>query len=126
MIFVGSKVTAVRSEKGKKVSDIVDILLFLKRFIENNNNESVRTVENILKGKSGLYSGERDLFFNKLPYLNNLYTKISIEELYKDNLDINKKIVMKVIRTTLNAKDDYVYLPNNLKVSKEKLKLKFK
>lgn len=84
MIFVGSKVTAVRSEKGKKVSDIVDILLFLKRFIENNNNESVRTVENILKGKSGLYSGERDLFFNKLPYLNKLYTKISIEELYKD------------------------------------------
>ena len=83
MIFVGSKVTAVRSEKGKKVSDIVDILLFLKRFIENNNNESVRTVENILKGKSGLYSGERDLFFNKLPYLNKLYTKISIEELYK-------------------------------------------
>ena len=84
MIFVGSKVTAVRSEKGKKVSDIVDILLFLKRFIENNNNESVITVENILKGKSGLYSGERDLFFNKLPYLNKLYTKISIEELYKD------------------------------------------
>lgn len=84
MIFVGSKVTAVRNEKGKKVSDIVDILLFLNRFIENNNNESIRTVENILKGKSGLYSGDRDLFLNKLPYLNNIYTKISIEELYKD------------------------------------------
>ena len=46
-----------------------------------------------------------------------------LQDIYKDNLDINKKIVMKVIRTTLNAKDDYVYLPNNLKVSKEKLKL---
>lgn len=84
MIFVGSKVTAVRSEKGKKVSDIVDILLFLNRFIENKNNESIITVENILKGKSGLYSGDRDLFFNKLPYLNHLYTTTSIEELYKD------------------------------------------
>ena len=48
-----------------------------------------------------------------------------LQDIYKDNLDINKKIVMKVIRITLNAKDDYVYLPNNLKVSKEKLKLKF-
>lgn len=84
MIFVGSKVNAVRSEKGKKVSDIVDILLFLNRFIENNNNETMLTIENILKGKSGLYSGDRDLFLNKLPYLNTIYVKTSIEELYRD------------------------------------------
>lgn len=84
MIFVGSKVSAVRSEKSKKVSDIVDILLFLQRFIENNNNESIDTINNILKGKSGLYSGDRDLFLNKLPYLIDLFTDSSIEELYKD------------------------------------------
>ena len=46
-------------------------------------------------------------------------------DIYKDNLKINRKQVMKVISLTLTTGDDYTYLPYSLKVSKEKLKLKF-
>ena len=46
-------------------------------------------------------------------------------DIYKDNLKINRKQVMKVISLTLTTGDDYTYLPHSLKVSKEKLKLKF-
>ncbi|CAI3705441.1 hypothetical protein CNEO3_670003 [Clostridium neonatale] len=84
MIFVGSKVTAVRTVKNNKVSDVVDILLFINRFIENNNNESINVIENVLKGNSGLYSKDKDLFLNKLPYVNQLYLNSSAEEIYKD------------------------------------------
>lgn len=48
-----------------------------------------------------------------------------LEDIYKDSLKINRKYVMKVISLTLTAGDDYTYLSNNLKISKEKLKLKF-
>lgn len=46
-------------------------------------------------------------------------------DIYKDSLKINRKQVMKVISLTLTTGDDYTYLPHSLKVSKEKLKLKF-
>lgn len=48
-----------------------------------------------------------------------------LQEIYEDKLKVNKKHVMKVIGVTLTTKDDYIYLPHNLKVSKEKLKLTF-
>ena len=48
-----------------------------------------------------------------------------LQNIYKDNLKINRKYVMKIISLTLTTVDDYTYLPHNLKVSKEKLKLKF-
>ena len=48
-----------------------------------------------------------------------------LENIYKDSLNVNRKYVMKVISLTLTTGDDYTYLPHSLKVSKEKLKLKF-
>ncbi len=48
-----------------------------------------------------------------------------LENIYKDSLKINRKQVMKVISLTLTTGDDYTYLPHSLKISKEKLKLKF-
>ena len=48
-----------------------------------------------------------------------------LKEIYGDNLDVSKKDVMKVLRLTYNPKDDYIYLSNGLKISKEKLGLKF-
>ena len=51
--------------------------------------------------------------------------KKTLEDIYKDNLKVTRKHVMKVISLTLTTVDDYTYLPYNLKVSKEKLKLKF-
>ncbi|XZH88408.1 DEAD/DEAH box helicase family protein [Clostridium perfringens] len=88
MIFVGSKVNAVRKEKSKDVSDVVDILLFFDRFIKNNKSEVLEIIENILKGNSGLYSGNSDLFINKLNYVNELYLNSSIENLYLDIIKV--------------------------------------
>lgn len=48
-----------------------------------------------------------------------------LEDIYKDNLKVNRKHVMKVISLTLSTTDDYIYLPHNLKVTKQKLTLKF-
>lgn len=48
-----------------------------------------------------------------------------LEDIYKDSLKVNRKHVMKVVSLTLTSGDDYTYLPYSLKVSKEKLKLKF-
>lgn len=49
----------------------------------------------------------------------------TLKDIYEDNLDVTRKHVMKVIRLTLNTKDDYIYLPYDLKVEKEKLDLNF-
>ena len=51
--------------------------------------------------------------------------KKTLEDIYQDNLRVTRKHIMKVIGLTLVPKDDYVYLPYNLKVSKEKLYFRF-
>ena len=48
-----------------------------------------------------------------------------LKKIYKDNLKVTKKHILKVIRLTYNPKDDYTYLPHDLKVSKNKLNLQF-
>lgn len=55
------------------------------------------------------------------------YSKINdtLKEIYKDNLDVTRKHVMKVLRLTWNTKDDFIYLPYNLRVSKNNLGLSF-
>ena len=49
----------------------------------------------------------------------------SLKDIYKDNLKVTKKHVLKVVRLTLNPKDDVIYLPHNLCVEKKGLNLEF-
>ncbi|MGC8732523.1 MAG: DEAD/DEAH box helicase family protein, partial [Halothiobacillaceae bacterium] len=71
-VFVGGSVNAVRSENKRKVSDVVDILLFLATFVRERD-ESVAIIERLLKGKSGLLDQQkRDIFAGAFPYLNTL------------------------------------------------------
>ncbi|MDR4504909.1 MAG: hypothetical protein MRK01_09000 [Candidatus Scalindua sp.] len=82
-IFVGSRVNAVRTEQGSKVSDVVDILLFLDSFLRNTQ-ESIEYIERLLSGTSQLNDTRgNDLFAGKFIYLiskrmeaNDLYTDI--------------------------------------------------
>lgn len=68
-VFVGASVNAVRTERGRKVSDVVDILLFFRDFIENTA-VSVANIERIISGNTGLLdSRNRDIFRNSFPYL---------------------------------------------------------
>ena len=48
-----------------------------------------------------------------------------LEDAYGDSLKIDRKYIMKVLRLTWNPKDDFTYLPYNLKVTKDKLNLSF-
>ncbi len=71
-VFVGGSVNAVRSENKRKVSDVVDILLFLATFVRERD-ESVAIIERLLTGNSGLLDRQnRDIFAGAFPYLNTL------------------------------------------------------
>ena len=66
-IFVGGSVTKKPSKKD--VSDVVDILLFLARFVKNRD-DSVRYLNMLLSGHSGLHDGRgRELFSGAFTYL---------------------------------------------------------
>ncbi len=68
-VFVGASVNAVRTERGRKVSDVVDILLFFRDFL-TNAADSTATIGRILSGNTGLLdSRNRDIFRNSFPYL---------------------------------------------------------
>ncbi|HLH79419.1 MAG TPA: DEAD/DEAH box helicase family protein [Chthonomonas sp.] len=71
-VFVGGSVNAVRSENKRKVSDVVDILLFLASFVRERG-DSVSVIEQLLRGRSGLLDArKRDIFAGAFQYLNTL------------------------------------------------------
>ena len=71
--FVGSKVNAVYKESSRARSDVLDVIRFLHRFLKNEGNWAIRTIERILNGESGL-SDENgtDVFYSRLDYLKEL------------------------------------------------------
>lgn len=70
-IFVGGSVNAVRTLHGKKVSDVIDILLFLASFTRNENRlECIALIDSFLKGRSGLLDAKgNELFSGTFSYL---------------------------------------------------------
>ena len=83
-VFVGGSVNAVRTENKKKVSDVVDILLFLKGFVQNKA-ESVATLKRLMEGTAGLLDDKgQDIFRKAFDYLHT--TKSAPEELYRSIL----------------------------------------
>jgi len=66
-IFVGGSVT--KKPRKKDVSDVVDILLFLAHFVKNRA-ESIRYLDMLLSGHSGLHDSKgRELFGGAYTYL---------------------------------------------------------
>jgi hypothetical protein len=83
-VFVGGSVNAVRTQAGEKVSDVVDILLFLSRFIQKRE-KSIGLIERLLAGHGDLLdNGGRQIFANKFGYL--VSTGLSGEEIFSDIL----------------------------------------
>lgn len=83
-VFVGGSVNAVRSERGRKVSDVVDILLFLKEFVKNRT-ESIATLKRLIEESAGLLDDKgQDIFRKAFDYLHT--TKPAPEELYRSIL----------------------------------------
>ena len=68
-IFVGGTVTAVRTVGGQKVSDVLDVLLFLASFTSERVTV-LRRIETLLSGHTGLLSGaSTDAFAKSFSYL---------------------------------------------------------
>ncbi|HDN05629.1 MAG TPA: restriction endonuclease subunit R, partial [Candidatus Bathyarchaeota archaeon] len=66
-VFVGGSVT--KKPRKRDISDIVDILLFLARFVKERK-ESIRYLNMLLSGRSGLYDAQgRELFSGTFSYL---------------------------------------------------------
>lgn len=85
-VFVGGSVNAVRTQQGRKVSDVVDILLFLARFVRERG-DSVSVIEQLLQGRSGLLDAQgRDIFAGAFQYLNTL--RLSAEQVFTDVLSV--------------------------------------
>jgi superfamily II DNA or RNA helicase len=91
--FVGSKVTGnvVYKEGGKTRSDVLNVIRFLHRFLRNEGNWAIDTIEKILSGNSGLLDDGTDVFHNRLNYLRDLsktpaqiYTAI-LDEVFHTN-----------------------------------------
>jgi hypothetical protein len=89
-VFVGGSVNAVRTQNGRRVSDVLSILLFLARFVKNRA-EAVRRIKRLRTGHAGLLdSRNREVFAGAFNYLAG--QSRSSEELYDD-----------MLRTVLNA-----------------------
>ena len=68
--FVGSSVKAVYKKDKKERSDVLNVLRFLHRFLKNEGNWAIRTIEKILNGNSGLSDDNgTDVFYNRLNFL---------------------------------------------------------
>jgi hypothetical protein len=83
-VFVGGSVNAVRTERGRKVSDVVDILLFLKEFVKDKL-ASIGNLKRLMDGSAGLLDDKgQDIFRKSFDYLHTV--GIAPDELYRSIL----------------------------------------
>lgn len=83
-VFVGGSVNAnaVRTEKGKATSDVVDILIFFKEFTKDKK-KSIEFIERLLSGKAGLLDNSgKEIFKDSYKYLAS--KSVNSTELYRD------------------------------------------
>jgi len=84
-VFVGGSVNAVRTQNKRKVSDVLDILLFLRDFLRDPS-ENIEIIEQLLRGHSGILDKKgHEIFSNFYRYLNML--KLSAEDVYLNILN---------------------------------------
>jgi len=83
-VFVGSSVNAVYRESGQPRSDVLTVARFLHHFLENKKNWSVRTIQKLIEGRSGLNDEGEDIFAKRFEYL--LGTGRDADYIYHDIL----------------------------------------
>ena len=62
---------AVRTKDKRKVSDVLDVILFLAQFL-NNHTQSKKQINDILSGDHGLLVNGQDIFKDKFAYIKSL------------------------------------------------------
>jgi hypothetical protein len=111
-VFVGGSVNAVRTQNGRQVSDVIDILFFIADFIKQKDR-SLRFIENLIKQRHGFLDAKGlSIFENKFTYL--IEKQWSAIELYQQ-----------ILRTIFNCPTDGATLHiENLKGSDGELGLR--
>jgi len=85
-VFVGGSVNAVRSENKRKVSDVVDILLFLAEFVKDKRH-TIKSLDRLLSGRPGLLDQKgNEIFATAFGYLSQ--TKQAGVEMYGNILKV--------------------------------------
>jgi len=80
-VFVGGRVNAVRKQKGKDVSDVLEIIYFLTEFLKSPQ-KSIENIDAILQNKAGLVdSNGFSIFETSFSYL--IDQNISAEDVFK-------------------------------------------
>lgn len=75
-IFVGGSVTAVRTEKKQKVSDVVAILQFFESFIKNTTDSKLN-ISRLLKSEDGLIDKKgNSIFGSSFKFVRKTHTEI--------------------------------------------------
>ncbi|NCB44255.1 MAG: restriction endonuclease subunit R, partial [Clostridia bacterium] len=83
-VFVGASVNAVRTQAGKRISDVVDILLFFKDFITDTKRSKSR-IKLLRSRRSSMLDQEgNDIFRTAFPYL--VKFDLPEEAIYEDVL----------------------------------------
>jgi len=84
-VFVGGTVNAVYSESGERKSDVLTVVRFLHRVLQNKSGWVVEGIKEVTSGKTGLRTPDgRDIFEDGLEYLRK--SDMSPEEMYTDIL----------------------------------------
>jgi hypothetical protein len=85
-VFVGGSVNAVRTQNQRKVSDVVDILLFLSAFVKQQT-QSIESINRLLAGRSGLLDAQgRELFQTSFQYLGS--RGLTADQVFADILQV--------------------------------------
>ena len=91
--FVGGSVNVVYDNK--KRSDVLNVIRFLHRFLKNEGNRAIHTINRILNGDSGLSDeNNTDVFFGRLKYL---------IELGESPVEIYSGILNEIFHTTTSS-----------------------
>lgn len=69
-VFVGSSVNAVYKESGEPRSDVLTVVRFFQRFLENRRHWATQGIGRLLEGQSGLLDADgEDVFTRRFGYL---------------------------------------------------------
>ena len=84
-VFVGSTVNAVYTKARRKRSDVLTVVRFLHRVLENRRDWAVRTTEALIDGRTGLVTPDgQDAFGDRFGFLRESFS--SAADVYRDLL----------------------------------------
>jgi len=113
-IIVGAHVNKKNAVEEADISDILQVILSLKKILQNDDNWAVKTIANIIDGKSGILDqSDRDLFSPEYPERKLQYIHDHFSE--KDSTEIAEKIYNDMLKRVFHVNGSAPIHLENLK-----------